>query len=155
MKDEYDSLIHDHTYGITSDPLTQFAVVFSALIHDVARPGVPNAALVKEGAPIAILYSNKSVAEQNAADIAWNLLMEGRYQDLRDCIYQTEAELKRFRQLVVNSVMATDLVDEDLDALRKARWAKAFSEAPTSSFDDDSPGRGVGRTCAGDKLDGC
>jgi hypothetical protein len=25
---------HDHTYGITSDPLTQFAVVFSALIHD-------------------------------------------------------------------------------------------------------------------------
>ena len=28
------SLIHDHTYGITSDPLTQFACVFSALIHD-------------------------------------------------------------------------------------------------------------------------
>jgi len=26
--------LHDHTYGITSDPLTQFAVVFSALIHD-------------------------------------------------------------------------------------------------------------------------
>jgi Adenylate and Guanylate cyclase catalytic domain len=26
--------LHDHTYGITSDPLTQFACVFSALIHD-------------------------------------------------------------------------------------------------------------------------
>lgn len=26
--------IHEHSYGITSDPLTQFAVVFSALIHD-------------------------------------------------------------------------------------------------------------------------
>ena len=26
--------LHDHTYGITSDPLTQFAVVLSALIHD-------------------------------------------------------------------------------------------------------------------------
>ena len=25
-----------HTYGITSDPLTQFAVVLSALIHDVS-----------------------------------------------------------------------------------------------------------------------
>jgi hypothetical protein len=31
---------HDHTYGITSDPLTQFAVVFAALIHDV-HTGVP------------------------------------------------------------------------------------------------------------------
>jgi hypothetical protein len=27
--------LHDHTYGITSDPLTQFAVVLSALVHDV------------------------------------------------------------------------------------------------------------------------
>lgn len=26
--------LHDHTYGITSDPLTQFSCVFSALIHD-------------------------------------------------------------------------------------------------------------------------
>ena len=25
--------LHDHTYGITSDPLTQFACAFSALIH--------------------------------------------------------------------------------------------------------------------------
>jgi len=26
--------LHDHTYGITSDPLTQFSCVLSALIHD-------------------------------------------------------------------------------------------------------------------------
>jgi len=31
--------LHDHTYGITSDPLTQFACVFSALIHDVDHYG--------------------------------------------------------------------------------------------------------------------
>ena len=29
--------LHEHTYGITSDPLTKFAVVFSALIHDVGE----------------------------------------------------------------------------------------------------------------------
>ena len=29
------STLHDHTYGITSDPLTQFACVWAALIHDV------------------------------------------------------------------------------------------------------------------------
>lgn len=37
------SSMHDHTYGITSDPLTQFACVLSALIHDADHPGVPNA----------------------------------------------------------------------------------------------------------------
>jgi hypothetical protein len=36
-------------------------------------------------------------------------------------------ERKRFRQLVVNSVMATDM-DKDLKILRNNRWAKAFSD---------------------------
>lgn len=31
--------LHDHTYGITSDPLTQFACAFAALIHDVDHEG--------------------------------------------------------------------------------------------------------------------
>lgn len=34
------SSIHDHTYGITSDPMTQFACVFSGLIHDVDHQGM-------------------------------------------------------------------------------------------------------------------
>jgi hypothetical protein len=51
--------------GITSCPLTQFAVVFSAIIHDVDHPGVPNAQLVKEKSPLAEMYRNVSVAEQN------------------------------------------------------------------------------------------
>lgn len=34
IHDEYMATLHDHTFGITSDPLTQFACVFSALIHD-------------------------------------------------------------------------------------------------------------------------
>lgn len=35
-KDNIDSLLHHRTYGISSDPLTQFACVFAALIHDVS-----------------------------------------------------------------------------------------------------------------------
>ena len=33
-KQQEELILHDHTYGITSDPLTQFSVVLSALIHD-------------------------------------------------------------------------------------------------------------------------
>ena len=49
LNDEYKgaATLHDHTYGITSDPLTQFACAFSALIHDVDHVGVSNAQLGK------------------------------------------------------------------------------------------------------------
>jgi hypothetical protein len=116
-----------HSYGITSDPLTQFAVVFSAIIHDADHPGVPNSQLVKENARSAQIYKNKSVAEQNSVDLAWEIFMRDEYKDLRACIYQTEEDLRRFRQLVVNTVMATDIVDNELQALRKKRWEAAFS----------------------------
>jgi hypothetical protein len=120
--------MHDHTYGITSDPLTQYSVIFSALIHDVDHKGVPNTTLINEKASIASVYKGKSVAEQNSVDIAWDLLMDDSYQNLRHAIYQTGPEYRRFRQLVVNSVLATDIMDKDLGALRKARWNKAFAE---------------------------
>lgn len=41
-------------------------------------------------------------------------------------------ELQRFRQLVVNSVMATDVMDKELKGFRDARWVKAF--APPEKF---------------------
>ena len=119
--------LHEFTFGIASDPLTQFALAFSALIHDLDHPGVSNAQLVKEQTDTAKLYRNKSVAEQNSVDLAWELLMEPTYADLRACIYTNQSELERFRQLVVNAVMATDITDKELGALRKNRWNKAFS----------------------------
>ena len=62
---------HDPTYGITSDPLTRFACVFSSLIHDVDHPGVPNMQLIKENPKLAALYQKKSVAEQYSIDLSW------------------------------------------------------------------------------------
>jgi len=119
--------LHDHTYGITSDPLTQFAVILSALIHDADHPGVPNTQLIKEGSGMADVYANKSIAEQNSVDLAWALLMKHQYKELRQALYVTEKEFKRFRQLVVNTVLATDIMDKGLKTLRNSRWDKAFS----------------------------
>jgi hypothetical protein len=131
--------LHDHTYGITSDPLTHFACVLSALIHDADHCGVPNAQLVKEKTSIAEYYKNTSVAEQNSIDLSWALLMDPQFDDLRATIYSNQTEFRRFRQLLVNSVMATDIVDKDLKALRNARWKRAFDnegeqkEVPSST----------------------
>jgi hypothetical protein len=123
--------LHDHTYGITSDPLTHFACLYSALIHDVDHSGVPNSQLIKENVHIASVYKCKSVAEQNSVDLAWALLMDDQYTDLRRAIYTTESDFHRFRGLVVNSVMATDIMDKELSVARKFRWSKAFAEGCT------------------------
>merc|ERR1712157_548921 len=133
FKKEIASKLHDHTYGITSDPLTQFAVVMSALIHDVDHTGVPNTQLVKEKASVALFYNNKSVAEQNSVDLAWELLFDDAFQDLRETIAPTPSEMTRFRQLVVNSVMATDITDKDMKKIRNDRWDKAFQQQTTTT----------------------
>jgi hypothetical protein len=57
--------LHDHAYGITSDPLT-FACIFAALIHDVDHPGVPNSQLIKRRQVLPSIYKDKSIAEQNS-----------------------------------------------------------------------------------------
>lgn len=90
---------------------------------------------MKEETEVADFYNNVSVAEQNSIDLAWELLMSDRFKALRRAIAQTEAEVERFRQLVVNVVLATDIVDKDLKALRNERWDRAFSTdvAPGSS----------------------
>jgi hypothetical protein len=118
--------LHDHTYGITSDPLTQFSVVLAALIHDVDHSGVSNFQLVKEKHTLARIFKNKSVAEQNSIVLAWEKLMSKKFLELRRTIYSDPVELKRFRQLAVNTVLATDIFDKELQALRKSRWDTAF-----------------------------
>ena len=125
-EDSRASTLHDHTYGITSDPLTQFACAFSALIHDVDHRGVDNLQLMKEQPSLGSLYQNRSVAEQNSLEIGWNLLMEDRFATLRSSLFASQDDFVRFRHLVVNGVMATDINDKELKGLRNERWAKAF-----------------------------
>ncbi|CAB9497872.1 Receptor-type guanylate cyclase gcy [Seminavis robusta] len=132
--------LHDHTFGITSDPLTQFAVVLSALIHDAGHPGVTNSVLVEEKDPMALKYKDKSVAEQNSVDLALGLLDLPEFVDLRNCIYTNKDEFNRFRSTIINLVLATDIMDRELGALRKERWSKAFNKDAVSLLDesDDS-----------------
>ncbi|KAG7350476.1 adenylate/guanylate cyclase with GAF and PAS/PAC sensor domain [Nitzschia inconspicua] len=136
--DEYDSEeeLHNATYGISSDPLTHFAIVFAALIHDADHTGVPNAQLIKDKHEVAMKFENKSVAEQNSVHLGWELLMDPRFERLRKSIYQTNVERKRFRQLVINSVLATDIADRQVNENRQLKWEKAFKK---SSTEDATP----------------
>jgi len=130
--------VHYSTFGISSDPLAQFAIIFSALVHDVDHTGLSNAQLVQKKTDIAIKYDGVSVAEQNSVALAWNLLMEPSFSDLRQTMFTTPRECSRFRRLVVNTVMATDIIDKELKSLRNNRWKKAFHEIGNLQDHDDS-----------------
>ncbi|CAB9502419.1 Receptor-type guanylate cyclase gcy [Seminavis robusta] len=125
-----ESELHDHTFGITSDPLTHFACAFSALIHDLDHQGVPNSVLMNEGSPLVKKYHEKSLAEQNSIDLTWEILADPKYDKLLKTICCDELDFRRFRELVVNSVCATDIMDKQLGGARKARWEVAFNEEP-------------------------
>lgn len=93
------------------------------------HPGVPNSILVKEEDPLAAKYKGKSVAEQNSVDLAWGILMDPQYKELRAVIYSNKDEFERFRSIVVNVVMATDIMDK----VGPAAWKSLESAACSCS----------------------
>lgn len=116
------------TNALASDALAQFAVVFSALLHDVEHEGVPNTQLAKEKPEIAERYQHKSLAEQNSVHIGWDLLGKDCFRDLRACIFPTGNDRLRFRKMYENVVMATDICDPSLQSFQKKKIDKDFSD---------------------------
>ena len=88
--------------------------------------GVPNTQLIEENPQLGVKYNDRSVAEQNSLDLAWNILMQEQYSDLLGILCTNQADLQRFRQLCINAVLATDIMDKGLKELRNGRWDKAF-----------------------------
>jgi hypothetical protein len=103
----------------------------------VDHRGVSNGILAKEDPNLAVAYRSKSIAEQNSVDVAWYALMSPDFANLRNAIFANLTELKRFRQLLVNAVIATDIFDKDQSALRKKRWDKAFSPTEEDCKQED------------------
>ena len=67
--------------------------------------------------------------------------MDPKYKHFRRTIYSTVSGFMRFRRLVVNCVMATDIMDKDLKALRNGKWDKAFKETPVESCSKETVNR--------------
>ena len=118
--------LENRSFGLASDPLAQFSLLLASLVHDVNHVGVTNQQLIKEGSPIASLYRNQSVAEQNSVDISWWLMMTPNFADLRMAIYASGSEMQRFRQILVNTIIATDIMDREMKMHRDRCWKKAF-----------------------------
>ncbi|XP_041058424.1 cGMP-inhibited 3',5'-cyclic phosphodiesterase A isoform X1 [Carcharodon carcharias] len=105
------------TYSVTEDrygcvianvpALELMALYVAAAMHDYDHPGRTNAFLVATSAPQAVLYNDRSVLENHHAASAWNLFMS--QQDYNFLVNLDHVEFKRFRFLVIEAILATDL----------------------------------------------
>ena len=140
------------TYGIKYDPLAQLAFLFSALIHDVDHTGISNRQLVLESDDLAVLYNDQSVAEQRSLAVAFTTLKQPQYAELRDIMFSAMHPSKpgappdrasnsllmsngedffRFRKLVIDLVLATDIASPERTQIVKSKWKEAFGEVQT------------------------
>uniref|UniRef100_A0A8C9RJM0 Phosphodiesterase n=1 Tax=Scleropages formosus TaxID=113540 RepID=A0A8C9RJM0_SCLFO len=97
-------------YGCLSNlipALELMALYVAAAMHDYDHPGRTNAFLVATNAPQAVLYNDRSVLENHHAASAWSLFMSRpEYNFLANL---NHVEFKRFRFLVIEAILATDL----------------------------------------------
>ncbi|NXD44378.1 PDE3B phosphodiesterase, partial [Copsychus sechellarum] len=102
--------IVDDSYGCLASnipALELMALYVAAAMHDYDHPGRTNAFLVATNAPQAVLYNDRSVLENHHAASAWNLfLSRPEYNFLSNLDH---VEFKRFRFLVIEAILATDL----------------------------------------------
>jgi len=150
---------HRPTFGLKSDPLSQLAYLFSALVHDVDHTGISNRQLVLESDDLAILYNDQSVAEQRSLAVAFTTLKKnakgddgggGGYKELREVLFPEqptpESEVAseeggaaaaatagnedffKFRKLVIDLVLVTDIASPERTQIVKSKWKEAFGD---------------------------
>uniref|UniRef100_A0A8C7CTE8 Phosphodiesterase n=1 Tax=Oncorhynchus kisutch TaxID=8019 RepID=A0A8C7CTE8_ONCKI len=104
------SSISDDNYGCLAwniPALELMALYVAAAMHDYDHPGRTNAFLVATNAAQAVLYNDRSVLENHHAASAWSLyLSQPEFNFLANLDH---VEFKRFRFLVIEAILATDL----------------------------------------------
>lgn len=76
-------------------------------MHDYEHPGRNNQFLVSINSPLALLYNDRSVLENHHASASWILLKSNQNFNFLSSL--DPAEWKRFRYLVLENILATDL----------------------------------------------
>ncbi|XP_063052813.1 cGMP-inhibited 3',5'-cyclic phosphodiesterase 3A-like isoform X2 [Engraulis encrasicolus] len=102
--------VSEDGYGCLSGlipALELMAFYVAAAMHDYDHPGRTNAFLVATSAPQAVLYNDRSVLENHHAAAAWNLFMS--HPEYNFLGHLSHVEFKRFRFLVIEAILATDL----------------------------------------------
>ena len=88
---------------------------------------------------LAILYNDQSVAEQRSLAVAFTTLKEDKYEALRTVLFDDDdsggndkktsnnanEDFFKFRKLVIDLVLVTDIASPERTQIVKSRWKEA------------------------------
>lgn len=77
---------------------------------------------------LAVLYNDQSIAENWSVYIAFSELLQDDFKDLREAIFPDKDEYRRFRKMVINLVLTTDIASPERTQLVKSKWKEAFGD---------------------------
>lgn len=86
--------------------LNLFAIMFSALVHDVDHPGNTNVFEINKGTELALRYNDVSVLENHHCSTAFSILKRPHINLLEQL---TVANRNELRKIVISSILATDM----------------------------------------------
>lgn len=98
------SLLAEYRLARYLTSLTTFALLISALCHDIEHPGFNNSYLIQNRLQLAIRYNDHSVLENHHAAMTFQLLH--KFNILKNL---TESDYRQFRATVIDLILATDM----------------------------------------------
>jgi hypothetical protein len=128
-------LIYEQTNGsVKLGDIELLSMYIAATIHDVDHPGVSNNFLIATSNPMSLLYNDKSVLENHHCSTAFTILQRTECNFLQ---HLEESEFRKFRSLVVDMVLATDLAQHfSLLTMFKKRILTPDSFEPAENRED-------------------
>ena len=77
---------------------------------------------------LAILYNDQSIAENWSIYIGFSELLQDEYKELRETLFPAKEDYHRFRKIVINLVLNTDIASPERTQLSKSKWKEAFGD---------------------------
>ena len=93
-------------FGKSLTKESHIAVLLSAIVHDVAHPGVNNRFLVETWDDIAIQYNDSSVLENFHTAVAFNLM---RKEDTAVLALLSSDQRRHIREMMITMILGTDM----------------------------------------------
>ena len=77
---------------------------------------------------LAVLYNDQSMAENWSLYVAFSEFLQDEFTELRNVIMPQAEDYRRFRTVVVNLVLATDIASPERTQIGKSKWKEAFGD---------------------------
>jgi hypothetical protein len=108
-----------------------FALLMSALCHDLDHPGLNNPFLVSSSADLAMLYNDRSPLENHHSSLAFRIMHRSNILENLEAV-----EYIAFRQAVISNILATDMARHREYVVELKRLTE--SQTPPEAGDSDS-----------------